>query len=216
MKNLLDQPIYKAAEFLWIFVILPVSFTIPYNFWIKFALTLIGLIYVILILFRHSHISFDIKKDIKWKRFWLYTFLKFIIISILIIGFVYWQDPAHLFYVPRHHVGLFSIMLVAYTVISVWPQEIIYRTFFFTRYAEFFSNKKLLIFVNSVIFSLAHLFFRNTLVIVITFLGGLLFACTYFYTRSTTLASIEHAIYGNWLFTVGMGDILGFPGMDVT
>jgi hypothetical protein len=25
------------------------------------------------------------------------------------------------------------------------------------------------------------------------------------------LVSIEHAIYGNWLFTVGMGEMLAFP-----
>jgi hypothetical protein len=28
------------------------------------------------------------------------------------------------------------------------------------------------------------------------------------------LVSIEHAIYGNWLFTVGMGQMLAFPGME--
>jgi hypothetical protein len=25
------------------------------------------------------------------------------------------------------------------------------------------------------------------------------------------LTSIEHAIYGNWLFTIGMGEMLAFP-----
>jgi membrane protease YdiL (CAAX protease family) len=58
---------------------------------------------------------------------------------------------------------------------------------------------------------LAHLFFKNTLVIVLTFLGGILFAITYHKTNSTLLVSIEHAIYGCWLFTVGMGSMLGFP-----
>lgn len=60
-------------------------------------------------------------------------------------------------------------------------------------------------------FSLGHIFFRNTLVLVLTFFGGLLFAITYSKTKSTLLVSIEHAIYGSWLFTVGMGDMLGFP-----
>ena len=46
---------------------------------------------------------------------------------------------------------------------------------------------------------------------VLTFLGGLIFAITYYKTKSTLLVSIEHAIYGCWLFTVGMGDMLGFP-----
>ena len=79
---------------------------------------------------------------------------------------------------------------------------------------HFFRIKKILIFVNAILFSLAHMFFRNTLVLILTFVGGLLFAYTYFKTRSTLLASVEHAVYGNWLFTVGMGEMLAFPGME--
>ena len=70
------------------------------------------------------------------------------------------------------------------------------------------------IFLNATLFSLAHIFFRNTLVLILTFLGGLLFAFTYHKSKSTLLVSIEHAIYGNWLFTVGMGEMLAFPGAD--
>jgi membrane protease YdiL (CAAX protease family) len=61
------------------------------------------------------------------------------------------------------------------------------------------------------VFSLGHIFFKNALVMVLTFLGGILFALTFNKTKSTLLVSIEHAIYGSWLFTVGMGSMLGFP-----
>jgi membrane protease YdiL (CAAX protease family) len=74
-----------------------------------------------------------------------------------------------------------------------------------------FQNEALFLFFNATLFSLAHLFFRNALVMFITFLGGLLFALTYKKTKSTLLVTIEHAIYGCWLFTVGMGEMLGFP-----
>ena len=53
--------------------------------------------------------------------------------------------------------------------------------------------------------------FKNSLVLALTFLGGLLFAFTFYKTKSTLMVSIEHAIYGCWLFTVGMGSMLGFP-----
>jgi hypothetical protein len=46
---------------------------------------------------------------------------------------------------------------------------------------------------------------------ILTFIGGILFAFTFKKTKSTLLVSIEHAIYGCWLFTVGMGEMLGFP-----
>ena len=65
--------------------------------------------------------------------------------------------------------------------------------------------------VNAALFSLAHIFFKNTLVMILTFIGGILFALTFKKTKSTLLVSIEHAIYGSWLFTVGMGEMLGFP-----
>ena len=64
---------------------------------------------------------------------------------------------------------------------------------------------------NAILLSLAHIFFRSTLVMFLTFIGGILFAFTFNKTKSTLLVSIEHAIYGCWLFTVGMGDMLGFP-----
>jgi membrane protease YdiL (CAAX protease family) len=106
---------------------------------------------------------------------------------------------------------MWLMLLFIYSFFSVYPQELIYRTFYFERYKDLFSNEKLFIFVNAVVFSLAHLFFRKPLVIILTFVGGILFALTFYKTKSTLLVSIEHAIYGCWLFTVGMGSMLGFP-----
>jgi len=103
------------------------------------------------------------------------------------------------------------MILFIYSFFSVYPQELIFRTFYFQRYECLFQNKNLFIFINATVFALAHLFFKNSLVIVLTFLGGLLFAFTYKKTKSTLLVTIEHAIYGCWLFTVGMGEMLGFP-----
>ena len=103
------------------------------------------------------------------------------------------------------------VLLFVYSFFSVYPQELVYRTFFFKRYDGLFKNEALFIFVNAILFSLAHLFFGSTLVLILTFLGGFLFAYTYKKTQSTLLVSIEHALYGCWLFTVGMGEMLGFP-----
>ncbi|MCA9351767.1 CPBP family intramembrane metalloprotease, partial [Patescibacteria group bacterium] len=74
-----------------------------------------------------------------------------------------------------------------------------------------FQSDHQLILVNAILFSLCHLIFRNSLVLVLTFVGGVFFAFTYLDTKSTVLVSIEHAIYGSWLFTVGMGAMLAFP-----
>ncbi len=125
--------------------------------------------------------------------------------------FVWLTDSQSLFNVLLNKPKLWLFILFVYSFFSVYPQEIIYRTFYFERYKALFKNDSLFIFVNAIIFSLGHIFFKNSLVIILTFLGGLLFAITYIKTKSTLLVSIEHAVYGCWLFTIGMGGMLGFP-----
>ncbi|MDC7998071.1 CPBP family intramembrane glutamic endopeptidase [Gilvibacter sediminis] len=203
-----------AAEFLIFFAILPVSFAWDYSIWIKAGLAVVGLTYIIVQLVKDPDKPLKWYKNYPWKAFWKRIGLQFLIIGAVTTLFVLWKAPNSLFCVPKSDPELFVKILGVYTFLSVWPQELIYRTYFFSRFESLFASKKVLIFVNAVVFSLAHIFFRNTLVTVLTFIGGLLFAYTYFKTRSTLLVSIEHAVYGNWLFTVGMGDMLAFPGMD--
>jgi hypothetical protein len=47
--------------------------------------------------------------------------------------------------------------------------------------------------------------FRNPLAVGLTMLGGILFAWCYWETGSLFTAGFEHALYGCWLFTVGLG-----------
>ncbi len=211
---MMQTPRYLLTEFLVIFILVPVSFAMPYWVWLKAIIALLGFGYILYVLFRIEKIKFKVQKGIDWKSFWKRIGISFFVIAIVTSLFVYFNNASNLFYVPRTNLSLFFIILLVYTFLSVWQQEIIYRTFFFKRYERLFSSTKLLLFVNAIVFSLAHIFFRNTLVLVLTFVGGVLFALTYLKFRSTTLVSIEHALYGNWLFTVGMGKMLAFPGME--
>jgi len=205
---------YKSLELFILFVLLPVSLALPFDYRLKGIITLLGFCYLLFVMLRIEKVSFKINKGLDWKLFWKRIALLFLGIAAITTGYVYFIDANKLFCIPLTKPGLWVIILLIYTFLSVWPQELIYRTFFFTRYERLFENKKLFIFVNAILFSLAHIFFRNTLVIVLTFVGGLLFGFTYLKTKSTLLVSIEHAIYGNWLFTVGMGQMLAFPGME--
>ena len=211
MKN---NIVSLILEFVLLFIILPVSLLLNYPIWIKVGLVLTGFIFVLVTLKRSNAIAFQLNKEIDWKSFWRRIAITFTVVVMVTTIFVWNEDPELLFFVPRNKPGLFVFILFVYTFLSVWPQEIIYRTFFFERYQLLFQNKTLFIFINAVVFSLAHLFFKNTLVLVLTFIGGILFGFTYLKYRSTTAVSIEHALYGNWLFTVGMGEMLAFPGME--
>ncbi|MDX6747434.1 CPBP family intramembrane glutamic endopeptidase [Polaribacter sp. PL03] len=170
-----------------------------------------GFIYITYILFKVEKIKVRIEKNINWPAFWISTLIKLLIIATITTFFVWYTDNENLFSVMLNKPKLWVIILLFYSLFSVYPQELLYRTFFFKRYKELFKNERLFIFINALLFSLAHLFFKNTLVILFTFIGGVLFAITFKKTKSTFLVSIEHSIYGCWLFTVGMGNMLGFP-----
>ena len=202
---------YKFLELLLIFILIPISFAFNYSSILKLIIGVLGFSYITYLLFKVEKIKLKIKKNINWKSFWISTVIKFLIIAIITIFFVWFTDKGNLFTVVLNKPKLWVLILLFYSLFSVYPQELIYRTFFFKRYQSIFKNEKVFIFINAILFSMAHLFFKNTLVLVLTFIGGVLFAITFKNTKSTLLVSIEHSIYGCWLFTVGMGSMLGFP-----
>ena len=202
---------YKLAELFILFVLAPISLVLDIPIWFKLGFGFLGFIYIIIVLLKVEKNKFKIAKNLDWKAFWKRTLIQLIGIAIFTTVYVWLVDRDNLFTVVINKPKLWMGILFFYSVFSVYPQELIYRTFYFQRYQSLFKNEKLFIFVNAILFSLAHLFFGNALVILLTFIGGILFALSYQKTKSTLLVSIEHAIYGCWLFTVGMGAMLGFP-----
>lgn len=202
---------YRSFEFFIIFILVPISFTFNYSPWIKLGIGGFGFLYIIYVLLKIEKEKIRLSTNINWKGFWKETIIKLLIIATLTFVFVWITNKEALFGVLLNKPKLWVFILFVYSFFSVYPQELIYRTFFFKRYKRMFNNKWLFLFINAIVFSLGHIFFKNTLVILLTFLGGLLFAFTYNKTKSTVLVSVEHAIYGCWLFTVGMGEMLGFP-----
>lgn len=202
---------YKRLELFILFILIPVSFAINYPIRIKLAIGVFGFAYVIYVLLKVEHIKFGVFKGLNWKPFWIATLVKFIAIAAITTLYVWLTDVSALFNVVINKSVHWLVFVFFYSVFSVYPQELLYRTFFFTRYHDLFKSNSLFIGFNAILFALAHLFFGSILVLVLTGVGGLLFAFTYNKTQSILLVSIEHAVYGSWLFTVGMGAMLGFP-----
>jgi len=48
--------------------------------------------------------------------------------------------------------------------------------------------------------------FLNPLAVLLTLAGGWMFAGTHRQTGSLAIAAIEHALYGCWIFTAGLGE----------
>ena len=105
----------------------------------------------------------------------------------------------------RRSPGFWALVMVLYPVLSVYPQGILYRAFFFERYAALFPGQWTMIVASAAAFAFMHIIFRNSLAVALTFAGGLLFAARYASTGSLATSSFEHALYGCWLFTVGLG-----------
>jgi membrane protease YdiL (CAAX protease family) len=95
--------------------------------------------------------------------------------------------------------------MVLYPLLSVCPQGIIYRGFFFARYRELFPSGMALLLASAAVFSFSHIIFRNPWSVLLTFIAGLLFAWRYEATGSLLAGNLEHALYGCYMFTVGLG-----------
>ena len=100
---------------------------------------------------------------------------------------------------------MWAAVCLLYPLLSVYPQEIMFRTFFFHRYSDLFRRPSVAIAVNAVLFGWAHVIVHNTMAMLLTTVGGLLFASSYARSRSTLLVAVEHALYGDFVFSVGIG-----------
>jgi len=112
---------------------------------------------------------------------------------------------AHFLEFPLQRTGFWMLIMIAYPVICVPFQEVIFRGYFFHRYAGLFSRPWHLMVVNAVSFALCHMFYFNWVAPTLTLAGGFLFAWRYQRTGSLWAVAIEHGLWGDLLFTVGLG-----------
>lgn len=133
----------------------------------------------------------------------------FIVIALLLwIGVHLWAPKLEWSF-ARRNPGMWAAVMVLYPVLSVFPQGILYRAFFLHRYQgllpETPGGRWTALLASAAAFAFLHIIFRNSIAVVLTFFGGILFAWRYARTGSLLTSSLEHALYGCWLFTVGLG-----------
>ena len=205
--------IYRWIENIILFFGIPLYLMLSLPNWMKGFVIVLSLLYVIVISWKGGFLN--------WKE--LFTFprmswkgiLSRFGLTVLLTGLLMWIFlPDDFLLMVRKRPEIWILFVGIYAILSVIPQELIFRSFFFKRYESLFNNRNLFILWNAIIFSFAHIILNNGLVLVLTFIGGLLFGFTYQKTRSLWVVSIEHALYGAWLFTLGIGEWLAFPGVD--
>ena len=117
--------------------------------------------------------------------------------------------PEHFIALPRNNPRLWLLICVLYPLLSVYPQEVIYRAFFFEHLARLLPGlgAPWLLALNVALFGFAHIVFGNVWAPILAAAGGLLFASTYLKNRSVMCAALEHALWGDLIFTIGLGTL---------
>jgi len=106
---------------------------------------------------------------------------------------------------PQSRPMVWLIFMGLYPVLMAYPQEVFFRTYFFRRYEAIFPDKQVMLAVNAMSFGIAHMIYGNWLAPLMSTAGGLLFAWRYRRSGSVLVTSIEHGLWGNFLFTSGYG-----------
>jgi uncharacterized protein len=96
-------------------------------------------------------------------------------------------------------------MMVLYPLLAAIPQGLVFRVFFFTRYSALFPNEAVLVICNGISVDLVYAFYGIWIALTLSTLGGMLFAYRYHRTCSIIAADIEHGLWGDFLFAVGIG-----------
>lgn len=137
-------------------------------------------------------------------------FVAAILLTIVIQLFM----PENFLKFPRERTNVWIAVMLLYPIFSVWPQHVIFRSFLFHRYEPLFSSQWGIILASALAFCWGHIVFQNWIALALTLPGGIIFAMTYARTRSGLLASIEHALYGCLVFTLGFGSSLYYAAVQ--
>lgn len=206
---MINKKIYVTIEFLFLFFVLPILFLyqiIPLYAIVPVLWAVSIYVFVILTFYEKKTIFKKLpKKQLKQ------VLVRFAIFALLISFFTYYYHEKRLFNFILENPKLYFMIIVLYPLLSVIPQELIYRRFFTFRYQKYFSLWAYIL-LNATIFAFAHILFVNFIAIAFTFFGGILFTTTYLKKKSFSLVCLEHSLYGNLLFTIGLGDFFYHNG----
>ena len=209
MQRAVSRKLWYEASLL--FVALPIIMAFPISAWVKLVSALAAVIYVVATLYTNKQFNRDVLISLGNRPQWRRVLIKFGLFALVSTVLVAYFLPDKLFVVPFEYTLMWLAISVFYVVFSVYPQELIYRQFFFFRYRVLVEKESVFIALNAMLFCLAHLLFWNSIVLALTLAGGFLFAYTFSRSRSLMFTSIEHSFYGVWLFTLGIGEMLAFP-----
>lgn len=152
--------------------------------------------------------DFDRRRMWRWPReraLWRRILLRFAGNAVVMVALTMAVLPDELFGFPRHRPEVWALVMFGYPLLSVLPQELAYRAFFLHRYRTLLPSNRVRILVSALAFGHVHVIFGHWQSVLLSAIGGVLFCDSYLRARSIWAAWAEHALYGCFAFTVGMG-----------
>lgn len=202
--------LYLWSEFVVLFFVIPLLYffeLIPIH---KAVPLVFVFIYCLVVMYNRKSISrriFKIKSSYPLKEVALKSLFLLVVSSIWV--YIFREDV--FFHLPLNNFWFWVFIVLTYPIWSAFTQEFIYRFFFYQRYRKLFDSILVMIFVNALCFSMAHIIFRNWVALVFTFVGSIVFSLTYIRSKSLNVVFIEHSLYGNIFFTNGFGVFFYLP-----
>jgi uncharacterized protein len=199
-----------ASELVILFIATPLFFYFDLIPGPKSIPLLLAFAYCLVILLTDK--NFD-RKKLGANRFRGFRFImkRFTFTAILLTAYLLIAEPENLFLIPRQNPLLWVAIMVFYPLWSALPQELIFRVFYFHRYEKLFPNFNVMMLLNAILFAFMHIIFNNWIALAGGFIVGIFWAQTYLRSQSLLTVSAEHALYGNFIYTIGLGHYFYVP-----
>lgn len=197
--------IARTFELILLFVIVPVVYHFFFRQISLFAILVAAAIGAVLILRFDDNFHWNVL-GVNTYKVWQILILRFGIFAAMLTLYVYYFEPDRFLRLFLERPHLLALIFFFYPLFSALPQEFIFRTFFYHRYRKLFPNTHVLMLVNATLFAIAHLIFQNWIAIVATFVLSLAVSSTYLRSRSLLACTVEHALYGNLIYLIGVGE----------
>jgi uncharacterized protein len=191
---------YLLLELIVLFVALPLLYffdLIPFH---KVVPLIILIVYCAVILFLYPEPNAN---RFKLTANWGAILLRFSLMAVLIAAWIKFFST-HALLADFTENKKLLLMTLIYPFSSAFPQELIFREFFFSRYRSLFQTKTVMVLVNIVLFAFAHIYFANWTILLFTVIGGAIFTHTYLKTKSLLVVTIEHTMYGMLILSSGL------------
>ncbi len=154
----------------------------------------------------NKNIYLEFKKTFNINIFILFKIIfRWLLASLILYFITLYFFNEKLFIIQNNKPEILWKIMLLYPIFSALPQEFIFCKYFFYRYKSLFKTDDNLVIFSGIFFSITHLLFLNFIAPILSLIGGLLFANTYKKHRSLILVSLEHGLYGNTLFFIGIG-----------